>query len=191
MNTPPIVNIAPNTGRMLPESGVAVNVIDGFGYVKVLQSSNASVHDGKMFEHSSGNSLASGLSASLLFITGSKEVHMLNNYLKADNNPVRIEFYENCIVSANGVLLPSVNKNRNSATVAESMVYGGPTVTSQGTQLSVDAIFGGNKAGGASEQVAEWLLKPNTKYLFKVTNQAAQTLNYVGGFDWSEHNPAA
>jgi len=32
----------------------------------------------------------------------------------------------------------------------------------------------------------EWLLAPNTKYLFEVINNAGKLVNYNGGFDWLE-----
>lgn len=179
-------NLTPQTGRMLAEGDVLVNVVDPYGALRTVDHVVANLHAGDLFWHSSGNSLATATSAYLLFITGAMEVHMVYNTLKTDNAPVAIEFYEGCTVSANGFALPVYNKNRNSTMVAQSLVYGGPTVVTPGTLLSADVIYGGNKDASATGLPNEWLLKANTKYLFKVTNNAAQTLNYVGSFAWME-----
>jgi hypothetical protein len=183
---PSILNLDPGTGRVVTENDVLVNVIDPYGAVKTIDHTVAGIHAGNMFWHSSGNSLAGGASAYLLFITGTLPVHMVSNILKTDNAPVAIGFFESPTTSANGVALPVIAKNRQASNASQSLVYGGPTVSSEGTQLSMDVIYGANKEASSMGLPSEWLLKPSTKYLFKVTNNASQTLNYMGAFGWME-----
>lgn len=184
--TPSNANLTAQTGRMIAEGDVLVNVVDPYGALRTVDHVVANLHAGDLFWHSSGNSLATAASAYLLFITGAYDVHMVYNTLKTDNAPVAIEFYEAPNVSANGVALPVINKNRSSVITPQSQVFGGPTVVAPGTLLSMDVIYGANKEASATGMPNEWLLKANTKYLFKVTNNASQTLNYVGAFAWME-----
>jgi len=185
---PSILNLDPGTGRALAENDVLINFLDPYGALRTVDHIVSGMHGGCLFWHSSGNSLATGASASLLFITGALDVHMVYNILKTDNAPVKIEFFEDAVVSANGVQLPAYNKNRKSSVVPQSQVWGGPTIIGAGTLLSTDQIYGANKEASSSGLPAEWVLKPNSKYIFKVTNNASQTLNYFGAFGWMEDN---
>jgi hypothetical protein len=73
-----------------------------------------------------------------------------------------------------GTTLTPVNRNRNYADSNQSQVamVVNPTVTSIGTQLDAQVIAGGSgkKSGGGSVGSLEYVLKPLTNYLFRLTN---------------------
>jgi hypothetical protein len=185
---PSNLNLTPTTGRVISETDSVVNVIDRYGAIKVETPENSAVHSSIGFDHSSRNTLGIGGIAYLMFVTGTKQCHMMNNFLKSSEAPLDIDFFESPTVSANGTLLASTSRNRVSPGTATALVYGGPTVTSTGIQLSTDSIYGSNKAGGDNVTSDEWLLAPNTKYLFRVTNNSGKSISYVGGFFWIENN---
>ena len=186
MNTPSINVLEAQSGRFVRENSAAVNIIDDYGSVKIITPESSAVHQALAFTHSSRNTLIIAGVAYLLFRTGVKPCHMLNNVLKTSEAPVQIDFFEDPTLSANGVALPIISRNRNQVGTSQSLVYGGPTVTPEGPQLSTDSIYGSNKAGGDMAAAIEWLLAPNTNYLFKVTNQSGKLINYAGSFDWLE-----
>ena len=175
------------SGRFVKENSTAVNVLDQYtGALRILLPNNAAVHSSQAFTHSSRNSMAASTSAYLLFITGALPCHMSNNVLTADNAPLDINFFEAPTITNNGVALPSQSRNRYQVASPLGQVYGAPTFSAKGNQLSTDSIYGGFKAGGDMSNDLEWLLAPNTKYLFEVINNSGHTVNYTGGFDWLE-----
>ena len=187
MNTPPIQNIAPITARLLKENSMAVNVLDQYtGALRISQADTAAIHASQAFTHSSRNTLAIASSAYLLFITGALPCHMSNNILNANDAPLDINFFEAPTITSNGVALPSMSRNRYQQGTPLGQVYGGPTFSAKGLQLSTDSIYGGFKAGASMNNGVEWLLAPNTKYLFEVINNSGKSVNYNGGFDWLE-----
>jgi len=73
-----------------------------------------------------------------------------------------------------GTTLTPVNRNRNYADSNPSQIamVVNPTVTSIGTQLDAQVIAGGSgkKSGGGAVGSLEYVLKPLTNYLFRLTN---------------------
>lgn len=73
-----------------------------------------------------------------------------------------------------GTTLTPINRNRNYAVSNQSQLamVVGPTVTSLGTELDAQIIPGGSgkKSGGGSAGSLEYVLKPLTNYLFRLTN---------------------
>jgi len=122
-----------------------------------------------------------------MFITGAKAVHFQRLHFDFGRGDIDILSYEDTLVSGNGSDLTSLifNQNRESTTTPLLAMYGAPTVTDVGTLLhtswipptgtgtgqSADGISG----GGNGE---EWLLKPNSKYLIRITNNSGATIDY-------------
>lgn len=73
-----------------------------------------------------------------------------------------------------GTSFTPINRNRNYAVSNPSQVAMviNPTVTSVGTEIDVQIIPGGvgKKAGGGTVGSLEYVLKPLTNYLFRLTN---------------------
>lgn len=78
-----------------------------------------------------------------------------------------------------GTSVDVVNHNRNSANTFDGTVVHTPTVTVPGTQIlisdHVPGGTGGNASGSTAGQFAnEFILKPSTSYLFRLTNRSGQ-----------------
>lgn len=102
----------------------------------------------------------------------------------------QIEFYEGTIfTAASGTQVSTFNKNRMSANVASTLIYTTPTVSVLGTQLMQKRFGTGKTAGGEAGTTAEWILKADTNYLFKIINKAGGggSLNGSWRFIWYEH----
>lgn len=71
-----------------------------------------------------------------------------------------------------GTLFTPINRNRNYTTSSNVAMAIGPTVTSTGTMLDAQFLAGGvgKKSGGGSMQSLEFVLKPLTNYLIRLTN---------------------
>lgn len=88
---------------------------------------------------------------------------------------VKVELYEGTTTSDNGTAITPINNNRNSSNVTTLSVYKGPTVTLDGTQLTVEqsgSASVGGKVSGHAEFEEEFVLKQNTNYQLKITTLA-------------------
>jgi hypothetical protein len=81
--------------------------------------------------------------------------------------------YEGTSTTGGTSFIP-INRNRNYAVSnpSEVAMVVNPTVVSLGTELDAQIIPGGSgkKAGGGSSSTLEYVLKPLTNYLFRLTN---------------------
>lgn len=73
-----------------------------------------------------------------------------------------------------GTLFTPINRNRNYAVsnLSQVAMVINPTVTSLGTELDAQIVPGGvgKKSGGGDSATLEYVLKPLTNYLFRLTN---------------------
>jgi hypothetical protein len=82
-----------------------------------------------------------------------------------------LSIYEGTVTSANGTLLTSASNNRVVlGDPRTTVLYSGPTVTSVGTLLSYELRTATGLNDNRSE--GEWILAPNTKYLFRIAPSA-------------------
>lgn len=71
-----------------------------------------------------------------------------------------------------GTSFTPINRNRNYTTSSQVAMIVNPTITSLGTQLDAQILPGGSgkKSGGGTAGTLEYVLKPLTNYLFRLTN---------------------
>lgn len=71
-----------------------------------------------------------------------------------------------------GTSFTPINRNRNYTTSSQVAMIVNPTVSSLGTQLDAQILPGGSgkKSGGGTAGSLEYVLKPLTNYLFRLTN---------------------
>jgi len=81
-----------------------------------------------------------------------------------------IEFFEGTTVSANGTAIDVFCRNRNYSSGDEIDIYHTPTVTSTGTRLIIAKSGSGRSVGGLVGRSDEFILKDNTIYLLRITN---------------------
>jgi hypothetical protein len=184
--TPKITNMAPITGRMVNEENEIHNVVDDYGMLKTINPEAVYVHDGRAFNFSFVGSI-SGVTY-LLGRTNGKVVHLLGYHLQAASNAVLVEFFEAPTVTNAGTAQTVIARNRVNPQEAHLTVFSGTTVSADGLLLNKSKIFasgqGSNKVGGDTTIPIEWLLKPNTDYVFKLT--PGGTTEVTADFTWVE-----
>lgn len=184
--TPRLNNLTPQSGRMVNEHDEVHNIVDEYGMLKTINPEAVYVHDGVAFNFSFVGSI-SGVTY-LLGRTNGKTVHLLGYHLVAATNAVLVEFFEAPTVTNDGTAQTVVARNRNNPSVAALSVFSGSTVSADGTLLNTSKVFasgqGANRVGGDTTIPIEWLLKPNTDYIFKLT--PAATTEVTADFTWVE-----
>ena len=186
--TPKLNNMTPVTGRMVNEENEIVNVVDNFGSLKTIDVLNSTVHAGIAFTYSGAASIPAAGHAYFHGKTGDITSHLMGFFVKADSAPVTVQFFEAPTITADGTPQSPIQRNRQTANVALMQVFAAPTVTADGTQLFVDKLLGNQQTVSSSNLDGEWLLKKNTSYTFKITNNSNQTANIGAGFSWIEEN---
>jgi len=187
--TPKLNNMAPLTGRMVNEEDEIHNIVDAFGSLKVVGRENSAVHESLSFTYSgSATAIPSLGSVRFLGRTGDITSHLWSFSVKVDQAPMTIEFFEAPTVTADGTAQTPRNRNRQSDIVPLMQVFANPTVSADGTLLLADKIFGDQKTVTSETLEGEWLLKKNTDYIFKITNNSNQTANLSAGFNWLEQD---
>jgi hypothetical protein len=89
------------------------------------------------------------------------------------------EFFEGAIVSANGIPLLSFNQDRTNPAPATGFAFENPVVVADGTRIFsqiIGSTITGGTGGTKERDEEEFLFKPLTNYLLKITPLAAGTL---------------
>lgn len=81
--------------------------------------------------------------------------------------------YENPVTSG-GTPLTINRRNRNLNTTSYGVAVVSPTITSLGTEIFAEFVPANKQGGGAQSYTSEFVLKPLTTYLFRLTNVNAQ-----------------
>ena len=186
--TPKLNNMAPVTGRMVNEENEIVNVVDNFGSLKTIDVLNSTVHAGIAFTYAGVTSIPSGQHAYFHGLTGDITSHLMGFFIKSDVAPVTVEFFESPTVTNNGTAVPAIARNRQSDIVPLMQVFAAPTISADGTQLLIGKLLGNQQTVSSANLDGEWILKKNTHYTFKITNNSNQTANIGAGFNWIEEN---
>jgi hypothetical protein len=97
------------------------------------------------------------------------------------------QIYEGATVTG-GTSFTAVQRYRPSTNVSSSAALINPTVTSTGTTLASQFIAGGSGggAGGAAAFSFQYVLKPLTTYLFRLTNRSGQSHMAHAMIEWYE-----
>jgi hypothetical protein len=160
-----------NEVRTGVHNALAYNVID---YV------HQENHKGRVYDFDTYfQTIANNGSSHILMVTSTtREVHVY--HFVSTVGPTLFRLYEGVTVQASsvGTLSPSFNKNRNFTTSAGTVFYVGANMTNGlfGTRI-LDRLIVGNtgggtgvntrlSAGGNENSAQEWILKPNTQYLY-------------------------
>lgn len=177
----------------------AINISDGNG-VKILSDKSgglrtntevqSAVHDGNMFSFTSHGTITAGSSIILLGRTGAKQVHFDGFNMDISQGAFLVEMFESPTVTTTGSVQTVVNRNRASSTASTMLLYAGTTVSANGTMIADDQLLqigtGNNVLSGTATIDDGWILKVNTDYIIKLTNQASSTTSYNAKFAWHE-----
>lgn len=155
--------------------------------LQVVDYAHHEIHSGSAYVVSYNADVSSGANLDVLIVTPNTTAwaHMLLNL--AGENELLATLYETATVSAAGTALTEVNHNRNSANTAAVVVTHTPTVTGTGTAIWQRIGGSGETVGGEARNDAEMILKQNTTYLLRLTNNGVGTGWINVELDWYEH----
>lgn len=162
------------------------------GMYVVDELSNA-VHNGNAFAVNASGTITTGASVYLLGKTGDKEVHFDHFHISVSKGLFAIDLYENPTITADGTPIVALNRKRNSANTPTMSTFSGSTITDNGTLLEEIIIYdtggvGSNEQQGSGNVDADWILAPNTNYLFVLKNNDSTSTNFSGHFIWAERD---
>ena len=150
------------------------------GHGVVIQFEHHEVHDGAMHCLCRSNAaLGNGSSDELRVAVGAKELHV--TFMMAAGGDGTGYLYETTTKTANTAVTPYC-MNRNYENTLLTTATHTPGGSGDGTNLWTEFLPGGAgpKAGGGQvRQGTEWVLKPDTVYLFRFTNSAGSTKPYT------------
>ena len=179
-------------------------IVDGDGNVAVVDLINKAqvymdwehhaIHEGIAFNLNVYSTVAFGTPKYCQFKTGSKYVHLKEKTIVDGSDTLLCQFIEAPTVTDGTTLVPTYNRNRNSSTTSVMVIYSDPTNISGGTILEYDYIFGADNALGGAQVSSpgafmnlEWVLKPNTTYIYKLENLGDGTATFLSKLMWYEH----
>ena len=147
-----------------------------------LNSFDGHIHSGKAFCVSHQlNALASSASSAFLFRVQDQDCHLESFAISATQSPALLELREGVVASSVGTALVPYNRYRDSSNAASSVLCShSATLSNEGTVIHRSRVIGEKHAGSSGDsQDAEWILKPNTNYAFKVTNENGGAANII------------
>ncbi len=168
--------------------------VDAGDHINSIDSTHAYTHKGHTYMSGHSNtSVADNTSISLLLVTGALyDAHM--TYEITAGGDVYVDVFENTTTSNNGTAITSFIKTRGIVggdAATNVVVTHTPTVTNDGTSLGPQwFVPGGTRqlaSGAGSNTREEWVLKPSTKYLIRVTNMSGAA-KFIGiRATWYDH----
>lgn len=162
----------------------------------VTQSyTEANVKSGLQFEASGiAPTLAAGANFDVEFLTGAKPVIVKGRQISFTGTQVTATVFE-APTTSGGTTVNSYNLNRINPVATTCSIKTGVTVTATGTQISTPTYGIGSAGSGNSTNSSyviegvERVLKPNTKYLLRITNNDSSTRAVAAVFSWYEGTP--
>lgn len=183
------VNIRATQGARGNNMRVSVDQVEvTTNSLKTITYSHAELHSGDHYFSKQTFILASGAAKNILIVTPNttRWAHMIFG-ASGETGEIQIDIYEGTTTSDNGTRDNERNRNRNFADNNTTLIYENPTITGNGVLL-ISQTFGASKTtGGGGRDAEEILLKQNTKYLFKITNNTVSNNKINTQIDWYEH----
>lgn len=156
-------------------SGAASNIT--IEHVEIHKGNvfHVEIHKGNVFSVLYKNSILASSSVYIQIKTGTKSMHLKPTNFSTDGDKFTISFFEEPVLQDGVTPVTIINRNRNSVNTPLTVFYSDPTVTSDGTKIDEFYLGGsyGQKITGSDiiSGVDEFILKPNTNYLYKITNE--------------------
>jgi hypothetical protein len=177
--------------KLAGADGALVAVDEYSGAVNTIEQEHAKIHAGAGFNITGPLAIANiGGVAEMLAITPAFSYpHFRRFRIALDAGPLVIEMYEGTTYSDIGTPMPIANKNRNSPNLPKLAVYEAPTVTDDGERFDYVYVPASKKESALGSQgLDEWILKPETVYLMRITNNTTGAGTSLGSVDlfWYE-----
>lgn len=187
-------------GTSMKSDGTIINFADASerltSAIRTIETEHAYIHEGIFFESYNKFTLAAGATRVITIkpATGTY-LHYRPTNLVTSADKVTIEFYEGATVTAaTGTAVTPSNHDRNSTLASKVTLLDAPTVTVNGTKFAQVYMPGatgiGSTRSGASAGVSnsEWVLKPDTVYMIRVTNGSSGSNDIQVNFQWYEES---
>lgn len=184
------VNVGTKVGQVGNNLLVSVDQVEGTtNSLKTISYSHAELHSGDHYFSRGNELLVRNNVKNILIVTPDtpRLAHMVVA-VEGLTSTILVQIYESTVTSNNGTRDNERNRNRNYSDNNTTFIYYSPTITTVGNLLA-EAKYGAgrNSAGGGVRDVEEILLKRNTKYLVRITEQNISDTQINWGFDWYEH----
>lgn len=147
------------------------------------------IHEGDAFTASYKAAVAQSANLDLLIVTPNTDKYVHLTYEFDCEKETELFIYEGVTATAAANPVVAYNRNRNSAKTATLVITHTPTGITEGTTIIRSMHIGSGKAvGGGDRTTHEFILKKNTKYLFRLTNMISNADNDMSvKLDWYEH----
>lgn len=138
----------------------------------VISEEHHAVHEGLAYVASGGATLALSAVKDILIATPNDAENLVHLLIQVrGSGESNVLFYEAPTTSVGTPVTPR-NRNRNASDTTAVTVLDTPTVTAVGTLLLEEHFGSGRQTGGETRSEGEFVLKPNTKYLIRITSEA-------------------
>jgi len=183
-------------------SGNEGTVINGVQYIagksgvdsitntlQTIDYAHHEVHGGSSFYYKDWYALLKNGTKEFLLVTPDTAEYAHFSYsIESVTSTVVAEIFEGATTSSDGTLEPARNRNRNVADDNTTLLYEDPTLLTDGTEIKGQILGAGrNSAGGLSRDDQEIVLKRNTKYLIRITEQNIDATSINIDLNWYEH----
>lgn len=168
---------------------------DRFAHARtVMDHEHRNIHEGMAF-HATHRVTSLGNGANLWLLMACPAgcfPHITGLIFTFEAGDIDIVTFEGTTTSADGTVISSFNRNRNSSNTPDMVLTHTPTITDAGTQIHDRLVPPTGSGVGNSEGIIspnlgeEWILKPATKYLIRVTNNSGGTIKLTLESLWYE-----
>jgi hypothetical protein len=182
-----------------PGSEIKVSEIQGIEYVagksgidsstetlQTIEYEHHEIHSGSHFFICGTQALSNSEVVNFTFITPNttKWTHM--TFVIEGTGAISLEIFEGATVNVAGTAVTARNSDRNSETTTVNTIRTGDTYTGTGTSI-YSKQTGALKSIGIISRNNEIILKQNTTYIFRITNETAVANQLTYCADWYEH----
>lgn len=170
-----------------PASNTTVTVTSTYGALNTvgIDFEHYQIHTGKHYNALLIGTLATGVTATYLFITPNTSTRVHAGYHIETDNQYTLAYSEGATYGNIGTPLTIFNNDRNSGNTSASLLYSTPSITTVGTVISYDLV-GSGAAGDSITNGNENVLKQGTVYCIVLTNIFTGNSRYVMHLQWYE-----
>lgn len=152
----------------------------------VVSHEHRKIHAGKHFFVASYDTLTNAAVLDFAFTTPNTTEWSHMVFELEGTGALSMQIYEGSDFDADGTAVTPINGNRNSSNTSTLGLQTDPTVNAAGTEIYYQ-YRGANRSAGILIRDNEIIMKQNTKYLFRLTNQTAVNNIISWDFEWYEH----
>ena len=170
-------------------SGISAIVNSNSESLSVADFDHSFTYDGLTFYYSAiAEGVANDAHVDLIVHTGAKEIWVL--FEGAGGGDFYGYLYENALYGTDGLEVIAVNRNRTSLYTSDVTLIYNPTIADTGDVI-ISKYFpggtGGRAVGNLGDQTHEFILKPETAYLARITNKAGVAKTFGMAMNFHEN----